>query len=373
MNSQDQYEIAPLEMTIVLMSMIIGVGILTIPRSLTTTLESPDGWISIGITGLMVMLLVYLYASLQNQYPGQTLFDYLYQGKVGKWIASLLIGAFIVYFLSLLAFEARVLSFVVKMYLLNETPSEALVAIILLTTTYAVTKGVQGVVHLSLLFMPIILLLIILFLIANLPNMDIDKMLPVMGDGIMPVIEGTTEISLSYLGVEILFFMMVYMKQENLRAFPLNVSVSVITLLYIFTFIMVVTIFGVEGTQVITFPTVEAIKEIEVPGAFFERLESLMITIWIMTIFNTMSTIQLITFLTIKKQLQQLNEKILLSTIVFITYTIAFIPNSITDVFTFSDWIGWLGVSLFGLSLICGFFTVWFRKKKTSSHTSRGM
>ncbi|OLO39188.1 spore gernimation protein [Alkalihalophilus pseudofirmus] len=373
MGTEENYQIAPLEMAIVLMSVIIGVGILTIPRGLTAALDTPDGWISIAISGIIFMILVYLYVRLQQQYPGQSFFTYLEQGKLGKWMANLMLIAFIVYFISLLAFEARVLAFVVKMYLLDRTPSEVLAAIILLTTTYAVTKGLQGVVHLSLMFLPITILLVVILLIANLPNIEIERMLPVMGEGVMPVLQGVSEISLSFLGIEILLFWMMYMKTANLRAFPLNIAIGFITIIYIATFIIVVSLFGVEGTQIVTFPTVESVKEIEVPGAFFERLESLMITIWLMTIFNTMAIAELITLQIVTSTFRLNNKGLVLAIITFITFIVAFVPDSIAELFTFADWIGWLGVSLFCTSIAIGYLTVWFRKQKRNSQMPRGM
>ncbi|MFV8827774.1 GerAB/ArcD/ProY family transporter [Alkalihalobacterium sp. APHAB7] len=369
MNTEEPFEIAPLEMAIILMSIIIGVGILTIPRGLTSALETADGWISIAITGVLSMLLIYLYVRLQQHYPGQSFMGFLQQGKAGRVVASFLTLGFLVYFISLLAFEARVLSLVVKMYLLDRTPSEVLAAIILLTTTYAVTKGIQGVVHLSLLFMPIIFILAITLLIANGPNIDLDRILPVLGEGIAPVFKGVSEISLSFLGIEVLLFWMTYMKSSSIRALPLNISIGIITIIYIFTFIIVVSIFGVDGTQTITFPTVEAVKEIELPGAFFERLESLMITIWIMTIFNTMSIAQLITYQLITHTFSFKKNNTVLASIFFVTFIVAFIPNSLSELFTFADWIGWLGVSLILSSIIIGHFTIWLRKQKNNQMT----
>ncbi|WP_096200824.1 GerAB/ArcD/ProY family transporter [Bacillus sp. FJAT-45350] len=373
MNQPDQYQITPLEMAVVLMSMITGVGILTIPRSLTSALETPDGWISIIIAGIIFMFIVYLFVKLQQQIPGQTVFTYLEQGKIGKWFAFILTLGFAIYFISLLAFEARILALVAKMYLLDQTPSEALVAIILLTTTYAVTKGVQGVVHLCLMFTPIILLLGFVMLLANLPNVEFERMLPIMGEGITPVLLGLSEISLSFLGVELLLFLMVYMNKSKVRALPFNLSIGLITISYVLTFMVVVSIFGVNGSQIVTFPTVEAVKEVEVPGAFFERLESLMITIWIMTIFNTMTVAQLLLVHLLKDKLMTKKKKLVLPVVVFLTYLIAFIPNSIADLFMMGDWLGYLGVGLIFFSLVVGFLTIFFRKKKIVTQDAKGV
>jgi spore germination protein len=152
MQNQDHYRIVPLEMSITLISMIIGVGILTIPRGLAQEVGTPDGWISAILGGLLTMLLVFLYTRLQSHFPGKNLIQYMEDGRIGKWIASATSILFIIYFVAILAFEARILSLVVSMYLLINTPTEVIVALILLTTTYAVSKGTQGIIHLNLFF-----------------------------------------------------------------------------------------------------------------------------------------------------------------------------------------------------------------------------
>ncbi len=88
MKKQDQYQIVPIEMSISMIAMIIGVGVLTIPKGLATELDTTDGWIAIGITGLMMIFLVYLYTRLQQNFPGQNLIQYIRQGAemVGQGI-----------------------------------------------------------------------------------------------------------------------------------------------------------------------------------------------------------------------------------------------------------------------------------------------
>ncbi|MDG0808802.1 GerAB/ArcD/ProY family transporter [Cohnella rhizosphaerae] len=53
------------------------------------------------------------------------------------------------------------------------------------------------------------------------------------------------------------------------------------------TYLYSIAIFTQEATAQILFPTVEIAKEVRLPGQFFERLESIFFTVWIMTIFNT--------------------------------------------------------------------------------------
>lgn len=379
MNNQDHYRIVPIELSITLLSFIIGVGILTIPRSLAQELESPDGWISLALSGVIVMIFCYLYTRLQRNFVGMNILEYLKQGSIGKWGAKILAILFIIYFITLCSFEARILTVVVKMYLLDQTPSEVVAGCILLLTTYAVHKGVQGVIHLNLIFMPIIMLVIMGVLSFNIPEFDYDALRPVFSEGVSPVLLTLKNTLLSFLGIESIFFFMAYMKKSDLRSLPLNISLGIITILYILVTTFAYSIFSLDATKFITFPTIELAKEIEVPGAFFERFESLMMTVWIMTIFNTMTMCHFFAysifkkeFLPAKKNEFKKTKAFLPSIIQLLVFIITFIPNSLVESFTFSDWIGWLGALLFVSSILFGYLSLWIRKHK-SKRKKRGL
>jgi spore germination protein len=364
MKNQDYYRIVPLEMSISLIAMIVGVGILTISRSLAQELDTPDGWISIGISGLMVMVLVYLYTRLQQHFPGQNLLQFLAKGSIGKWLAKLFAIFFIIYFVTVFAFEVRTLAIVIEMYLLNQTPQEVVIASILLLSTYAVSKGTQGIIHLNIMFVPITLFIVLVMLVFNLPSFKFEELRPIMAEGIVPIITGVKLTIVSFLGIETLFFFMANMKKSDLRALPLNISIGVITLIYILVTICSYSVFTLPATKFITFPMLELAKEIELPGAFFERLESLMMTVWIMSIFNTMAIVQLLAVQIIKQEILPTKKGTHLPTIIiFFVFIIAFNPNSINEVFTMGDWVGRLGVTLFIFGLLAGFITVWIRNK----------
>ncbi|GGK34622.1 spore germination protein YndE [Caldalkalibacillus thermarum] len=373
MNNQFNYKISPLEMSISIMTMLICVSVFVMPSRLAETMNSPDGWISIMISGLAVAGLVTLYTRLQRHFPGQTLMDYFRQGTLGKWWALLMGMAFVLYFVGVAAYLVRTLVFVVRLYVLDQTPSEAIASLFLLTTTYAVSKGLQGIIHLNLLFLPVTLFMGLGILSFNLPAMELANLLPVLGEGLSPVLKGVKEMIVPFLGVEILFFFMAHMTANHLRATPLNVGILVVTLIYVMLTVMSYAVFSLEAVKVIAFPTVELAKEVEVPGGFFERLESLMITIWIMTIFNAAAVYQYLTVTIINDQfLPHTKLAWLPSLTAFVIFIIAFVPKSITELFTFAEWVGWLGAALFFLGVGSGYVSVWVRNKTATWNMTEG-
>ncbi|MDV2883641.1 GerAB/ArcD/ProY family transporter [Alkalihalophilus pseudofirmus] len=361
------YSISPGEMCLTLVSMIIGVGILTLPRVLATELGLADGWISILLASGIIMSLVALYVKLQQQFPGETLLQYIAGGKVGKWFAPVLALLFLVYFLCLMGYEVRILTSLMRMYILDQTPSEVIAALMLFITTYAVSKGVQGIVHLSLMFLPIVVFVLLGLISFTSINSDMTNLLPVMPEGIFPILLTMKVTLFSFLGLEILFFLMGYMKKSDLKVFPLMAGIMLIMFLYLLVTIISYANFSVDTTTQITFPTVELAKQIEIPGGFFERLESLLITVWIMTIFNTISISQLIFIQLLEKHFvkKEAFTTYLPAISIFFIFIVAFIPHSITETFQFGEWIGWLGLALYLVSLGCGYLFFFSRRRKT--------
>ncbi len=364
--------ISPLEISITLIAYLIGVGILTLPGALANTLDTPDGWLTLLAAGFPTMVLTFLYVNLQKHFPGRTFLQYLRQGKVGKWWAFIFGASFIVYFVTILGWEARMLYIVLDMYVLGRTPPAVIIASVLLVTSYAVTKGLSGIIHINVLFLPIILFVLLFIFLFNIGQASLDQIRPVAPKGILHVLKAFPDVFIVLVGSEILMLLMAHMRADKLRAWPLNTAVAGATLAYILVTLFTYFIFSVDEAKVITFATVELAKVIEIPGGFFERIESMMIIVWTMSLFTTMIIAQLLTTHILKDQFfsqsapkygKQTKDRLLTPVIVFISIIIAFIPESIIETFQLGDWLGILALSILIGGLFIGYITVWWRKR----------
>ncbi|OIJ21934.1 hypothetical protein BKP45_04445 [Anaerobacillus alkalidiazotrophicus] len=370
----NNYQISKIEMSVTLISMIIGVGILTLPRALATSVGTPDGWISVIIGALLTMVLIYFIARLHRHFPGETLFTFVSQCPNGKWIGQLLTLLFIVHFLALLSYEARILTIVIRMFLLPETPADITAAVVFLATTYAVTKGLQGIVHLNLMFLPIVLSMIFLILMFSMGEGQLDHLRPIVAEGIQPVLLGVSDTVLSYAGIEILFFFIAFMKLKDIKAIPINGGIAVVTIFYMLVVTISYSVLTVVGTEVVVFPLVTLSQELEIVQGIIERMEPLLITVWIMTIFNTMAICHFLATRLIKDVLiKKPRISTIAISITFFSFMISFIPNSIQETFTFGGWISYFALSITMISLIIGYVFVVINKKSQKQKGSEMM
>ncbi|UCZ53852.1 spore germination protein [Bacillus shivajii] len=360
------YQIGQLEISISLIAMIIGTGIIVLPRGLASEMDTPDGWLSLMISGLLVMVIVWLIVRLHQNFPGRTLIQYLAEGKVGKWVSKLLAFSFLLYFACLTAYMCRFLTIVIDIYLLINTPNEVIMMILLLLSAYAVSKGVQGIVHLNLMFTPFVTFFLFFILSFEIPELELTHLRPVLAEGFTPVFIGLKETMFAFLGIEILFFFMAYMKKPDIRAKPLLVSIVFISLIYLFIIIMAFAAFGLEATQQYTFPLIEIVKEVEIPGGIFERAAPLFVTIWVMSMFNTFTITFLLSANLVKKEFFPWvkKKKWIVAFLIFSFYIIAFLPKSFIELGTFSEWIAYSGFINIFIGIICGYLTVWYRNNK---------
>jgi len=349
--------------------MIVGTGIIILPRSLATEMGTTDGWISLMISTVIVMVGIVLIVRLQNYFPGQNLLQFLAEGKVGKWLSKLLAFSFIIYFICISAYLARFLALVISIYLLNLTPNEIIVMMILLLSTYAVSKGLQGIIHLNLMFTPLVIFGALGIITFEIPHMDLTNLLPIMSEGFPPILKGVKETTFTFLGIEILFFFMAYMKKSDLLASPLILAIGFISSIYLLIIIMTISIFDLESTQKIMFPMIELVKEVEVPGKIFERAEPFFITIWLMTMLNTIAISQyLSTNILIKEFMTKVKEDWVTAGLVFVIFMLAFIPKSVVELFIFSEWIAIVGGVNICLGLIFGYSSVWYRSQSNKNN-----
>ncbi|WP_096187091.1 GerAB/ArcD/ProY family transporter [Evansella halocellulosilytica] len=363
---QSAYQIGNFEMCVSLIAMILGTGIIVLPRGLAAEMDTTDGWISLIISNLIIIFLIFLIVRLQKQYPGRTIIQYLAEGKVGKWISKLLALSFVLYFACITAYLCRFLTIVLNIYLLPETPNEVLMLLLLLLSTYGASKGVQGIVHLNLMFTPFVIFGALGILVFEIPNIDINYFRPVLAEGIKPVALGLKETTFAFLGIEILFFFMAYMKASELRPVPFMVTNTFITFLYLIILLMTYGIFDLNMTKQVTFPLIELVKEVNIPGEFFERAEPFFVTIWLMTMFNTFSLSQMLSTRLLKREFLLKVKKMWVSSFfVFIVFILAFLPKSIVELGVLSDLISYMGVLNITFSLLFGYITVWFRRRKS--------
>jgi spore germination protein len=274
------------EMSFTIMSMMIGIGILTLPRNIASVTRFADGWISILVGGLLAAGFALILAFLAIRMAKDSFYRFASK-TITQPLAAALTGLISVYFILFCGFETRAIASISKQYLFERTPVEAVACAFLLVVIYAVSGSRIGLIRLNALFLPLVLVIAVLLLAFSSGNFRVQEMEPFFTTGISGLAAGTRETIFSLLGFEIVLFYgsMLRNRRDALPAAAIGVTVPV--LLYLAIYLVCVGVFSQEALHNVAYPAIELAKEAKIPGEFLERFESVFFIIWIMTIYNT--------------------------------------------------------------------------------------
>ncbi|MEH6858218.1 GerAB/ArcD/ProY family transporter, partial [Priestia megaterium] len=93
----------------------IGNGTLVLPRTITTQLHSPDGWIIVLILGIAFIIVSLLMLHVACKTPTKTIFE-LNQMTFGKIFGRFLNILLVIYFLTLVIYQVRGLAEIIQFF-----------------------------------------------------------------------------------------------------------------------------------------------------------------------------------------------------------------------------------------------------------------
>ncbi|WP_456275217.1 GerAB/ArcD/ProY family transporter [Bacillus sp. AK128] len=330
------------ELVYIISSMSIGVGILTLPRLVTTHTKTFDGWIPILSAGVFFIIFGWLLAKTISIYGKKTFFEYC-SVSLTKPVAYFLTIVLAFTFLVTCSLEARVVANISKLYMFDQTPIEAVALVFILVVVYAVLGSRIAIIRLNMMFLPIVLFVTLLVQAFNITLFDIDNLRPTFTTPLSGHLQAAQETVFSYIGYTVILVYIGLMKNPKVAPKMTMIGIGIPVLLYLIIFTIAVGVFGNMATAQITYPTIEVAKEIEAPGGFLERLESIFFTVWIMTLFNTAS-MALDIVIHLLRSVFNINKNKLIFILSPIIYLIAMTPENTNQIQLLGKFIATIGL-----------------------------
>ena len=283
---KDNDTISPYQIAMIVIMVLSGAGVFSLPRVLAETAGS-NSLIMIFIGGAISVSTIFIIVSLNSRFPGKTLPDYSAE-IIGKVPAKILVIIYAVYFVFFIGFEVRVISEIVKLFLLVDTPPEIIMLCMILTCTYAVRGGVECIGRTTELFFPLLFIPFILILLPGLNDVDFSNLLPVFYGFQKKVFKAVPAMALSFAGYETLLYYIGFMKEPKKSFKYASIGVLFITITYVIITGLCISKFGIEWNKKMVWPVLGYVRSINLPGLFIERLDGVMLGIWILAIYTTM-------------------------------------------------------------------------------------
>lgn len=344
-NSQNK--ITNVQASVAVFMTIMGVGVISLPMVSAEAVKTPDIWLSVIMSGFIAMIFAFFVVSLGRKFPRQTFYQYS-RHITGKPIGFLLNLTIASYFITLSGYEVRAMAEVIRGYLLDQTPIEVTMSIFISVGVYLVVGGIKPIVKLFELYFPIILVFFLFMFILSYTNFEVDNVRPVLGDGIRPIIQGIKPTALSYFGFEIMFILTAYMDKPQKALYTTLMGIGLTMVIYLIMLVLVIGALTVEEVRLLTFPTMELVKSIELKGFFLERFETFFIIMWVITTFTTFTISLYIASLGWQQTFNK-NCSTITYVLIPVIYLAAMYPQDINSVFKYGDYVGYFGILVSGI------------------------
>lgn len=278
-------KISPYQLGVMIIMFEIGSS----PLFLLASEAKRDAWISVLIAMVCgMLLLVFITLRIQRLEPGLNLIDILLR-YCGRWLGQLLAWPYIIYFLYKSVRNVREFGDLMNLYLLPDSPLVVVIGIIMLLSAYAVYKGVEVFFRVTEVLLPIITVIyfFLLLLIVIVGDISLYNLLPIMEDGLGPVVSAALPEVISFpFGEMVLFLMYWKFVNEKKTVLPATlISYTMAGLFLVITNAMILSILepGMAGAGGIPLMIIASLIRIT---QFTERMDPLVaillfIGVWI--------------------------------------------------------------------------------------------
>ena len=255
-------------------------AILTAP-GITHKFAKNDLWIS-PIWAFSGLIVVFLVLWLHRMYPGQSIVQAC-ERIVGRFPGKIIGAVYWLFYLYLNGIIVREYEeFVIGAFLPN-TPPIVLLGSMVLVCAIAVRGGVEIVGRFADLILPVFFILFLLIIGPIIPDLHVKHMLPIMGDGILPSIEGSLVLQIWFSELITASFLLPFVTDRKKAKKSILISLSAVILTLVVSNLATLLYLG-DLTGIYTYPFLILARYINI-AQFFTHLEALFMAIWVLGAF----------------------------------------------------------------------------------------
>ncbi|MFD1017609.1 GerAB/ArcD/ProY family transporter [Thalassobacillus hwangdonensis] len=261
----------------------LGVGILSLPYDLYGTAKQ-DGWISLLLSGVIILLILFLFWRLARKFPDHHFFQYM-EILLGKWLSKFFILLYCFYFIAVGVLITLLFTRTINLWVLSKTPMLVVALLLALSGLYMANSSLQVIARMYVMLSFLIVVLIVPLLLV-IQDLKLIYILPIGISGISPILKGMNEGIISFLGfiISLIVFPVVNGTDKQKLWTMLLAQLSVMGL-YLFTILTSYTFFSSEEIGLVPNPLLYMLKTFEFQ--IVARLDIFFVSLWIIFVFTT--------------------------------------------------------------------------------------
>src|SRR5690606_8729114 len=136
---------------------------------------------------------------------------------------------------------------------------------------------------------PIIIAFAFIIILMALPGASFENILPVFRFDFMDLMKGISDVSFSFMGIELMIFAIPFIEDKQNVIKSGVMGIATITIIYTAIFIMTLTHFSLNQIERFVYPVLMLIKQLDLPGFFLENLDGLIMALWVLVVFATVT------------------------------------------------------------------------------------
>lgn len=322
------------QMIFILMLTMVGTGILTLPRDLAEIVPY-DHWIILLVGGLVAILTVLIHGVIIRLEPKKQYFEILCHA-LSKPIAYIIGFGYVIYLIGFIALLTRIFGEVVKAFLLVNTPIEVINISFLAASIYLARKGIEVLGRLLEFLIPIIITITVFIFLLSFIKSDYSNLLPVFEIKFTDILKGASTTILSFVGFEMLLFFGAHLEEPK-KATKSYIAVVAVILFYMLIITATLAQFGPIQTKFLLWPTLDLFDTIELPGLFIENVQVVVMALWVITVFTTVSPMHMAATTMLKSLTRSKDQAYLAAPFLPFIYFISIIPESVAETYEMID------------------------------------
>lgn len=270
------------EFIIFIHSLQLASGMLIMPSPLAAK-AGTDGWISV-ILGWIITSIIGVFIILMLQKNPNKNFSQILKTYFGKWLGTIFLLLYALYLLFVAFNTLLKATDIVKVWIFPSIPSYQIVILLLFPFIPLVQSGTRALTSYSMLVFFFTTWMPILLLFALKSNYNPLHLLPILKDGIYPIIKATKDTITPYAGLEIAYFIYPFLKRKEKAIKGILIANTGTMFFYTYATILTYIYFSPEGIKDVIWPVFHLLKGISF--SFIERLEIIYIAYYLI-VFST--------------------------------------------------------------------------------------
>lgn len=306
MNKAENNLLTNSEVVFVIFGSIVGVGILALPNS-AVTLAHEDGWISVIIGSIYPLYIIGICAYLAKKFPNDNILV-ICKKCFGKPLGTVLNFIVLTYFVFIGAAIATDYTNIIRTFIQGFLPPYILIALILLVSAYASTKGLKTIGKISVVIF-YITVIIYFSPLSALKSASLTNVKPVLRSNFKELMQGSLKSMFSYSGIETIFF--IYPCVKDKKKFIKSSLIGLLIAVIVYTWVVFISIYylGADIVEKNYWPFLLVTESVTV--SIVNNFRYIFMFLWTLTVFKILSNAYFISELIMQDLFKKVNFKIL--------------------------------------------------------------